>query len=57
MSFPPFMEARQKGVIQNMARSFQLLVEFLDSEVDNIDLVDTNQQGVEFERESVSVAF
>lgn len=47
----PFMEARQKGVIQNMARSFQLLVEFLDSEVDNIDLVDTNQQGVEFERD------
>lgn len=47
----PIMEARQPGVVQNMSRSFQLLVEFLDSEVDNIDLTGSEMSGVEFERD------
>lgn len=47
----PMMEARQQGVMQNMARSFQLLVEFLDSEVDHIDLIGSERVGVEFERD------
>jgi len=47
----PMMESRQTGVLQNMSRSFQLLVEFLDSEVDNIDLIDSRHKGVEFERD------
>jgi len=46
----PMMEVRQAGVLQNMARSFQLLVEFLDSEVENIDLIGSGFKGVEFER-------
>ncbi len=47
----PIMEGRQPGVLQNIARSFQLLVEFLDSEADNIELIEYGEKGVGFERD------